>query len=103
MIRRPPRSTRTDTLFPYTTLYRRLRSVRDAGLPKYRRRARSAHYAGPSAEHVVSSIKDAISELAQLGVRETESGVRCQWAMREAAAAAPHRAAWRSTLRSDST
>src|SRR3546814_2452435 len=36
MIRRPPRSTRTDTLFPYTTLFRsaadkqdRLRSLRD--------------------------------------------------------------------------
>src|SRR3546814_5308693 len=28
MIRRPPRSTRTDTLFPYTTLFR---SVSDAG------------------------------------------------------------------------
>src|SRR3546814_10600330 len=25
MIRRPPRSTRTDTLFPYTTLYRSVR------------------------------------------------------------------------------
>src|SRR3546814_7880209 len=25
MIRRPPRSTRTDTLFPYTTLFRTLR------------------------------------------------------------------------------
>src|SRR3546814_2530409 len=30
MIRRPPRSTRTDTLFPYTTLFRsRGRDVRD--------------------------------------------------------------------------
>src|SRR3546814_12359072 len=28
MIRRPPRSTRTDTLFPYTTLFRSLRAVR---------------------------------------------------------------------------
>src|SRR3546814_14080086 len=28
MIRRPPRSTRTDTLFPYTTLFRSDRSVR---------------------------------------------------------------------------
>src|SRR3546814_6562423 len=28
MIRRPPRSTRTDTLFPYTTLFRSLRGVR---------------------------------------------------------------------------
>src|SRR3546814_2834026 len=27
MIRRPPRSTRTDTLFPYTTLFRSLASV----------------------------------------------------------------------------
>src|SRR3546814_4878490 len=26
MIRRPPRSTRTDTLFPYTTLFRSIRS-----------------------------------------------------------------------------
>src|SRR3546814_7692022 len=32
MIRRPPRSTRTDTLFPYTTLFRSLR-------PHLRRRA----------------------------------------------------------------
>src|SRR3546814_10470069 len=29
MIRRPPRSTRTDTLFPYTTLFRSRRRVRD--------------------------------------------------------------------------
>src|SRR3546814_18118230 len=27
MIRRPPRTTRTDTLFPYTTLFRSLRSI----------------------------------------------------------------------------
>src|SRR3546814_3027041 len=30
MIRRPPRSTRTDTLFPYTTLFR---SIRGRGRP----------------------------------------------------------------------
>src|SRR3546814_3498955 len=34
MIRRPPRSTRTDTLFPYTTLFR------SAGLP-FRERAKN--------------------------------------------------------------
>src|SRR6056297_4321554 len=28
MIRRPPRSTRTDTLFPYTTLFRPARLIR---------------------------------------------------------------------------
>src|SRR3546814_10508077 len=31
MIRRPPRSTRTDTLFPYTTLFRSGRDHRAAG------------------------------------------------------------------------
>src|SRR3546814_13546876 len=30
MIRRPPRSTRTDTLFPYTTLFRSLEHLRRA-------------------------------------------------------------------------
>src|SRR3546814_12689029 len=29
MIRRPPRSTRTDTLFPYTTLFRSIDTLRD--------------------------------------------------------------------------
>src|SRR3546814_12872563 len=33
MIRRPPRSTRTDTLFPYTTLFRSVPMVTDRGLP----------------------------------------------------------------------
>src|SRR3546814_7427660 len=32
MIRRPPRSTRTDTLLPYTTLFRSGSGIRDAGL-----------------------------------------------------------------------
>src|SRR3546814_1553407 len=32
MIRRPPRSTRTDTLFPYTTLFRSSWSLRISGL-----------------------------------------------------------------------
>src|SRR3546814_7769821 len=32
MIRRPPRSTRTDTLFPYTTLFRSRRDDDDAGV-----------------------------------------------------------------------
>src|SRR3546814_3194826 len=33
MIRRPPRSTRTDTLFPYTTLFRSLDFARKYDLP----------------------------------------------------------------------
>src|SRR3546814_12869562 len=34
MIRRPPRSTRTDTLFPYTTLFRSRIPVDDIALPR---------------------------------------------------------------------
>src|SRR3546814_11153431 len=46
MIRRPPRSTRTDTLFPYTTLFRSQggRSERD-------RRYRAARYRGRARRH----------------------------------------------------
>src|SRR3546814_5767326 len=34
MIRRPPRSTRTDTLFPYTTLFRSCRPSPGSGNPR---------------------------------------------------------------------
>src|SRR3546814_15294963 len=33
MIRRPPRSTRTDTLFPYTTLFRSIRIGKATAMP----------------------------------------------------------------------
>src|SRR3546814_20639029 len=39
MIRRPPKSTRTDTLFPYTTRFRSRRRERPAARRKPRRRA----------------------------------------------------------------
>src|SRR3546814_1910121 len=48
MIRRPPRSTRTDTLFPYTTLFRSARALIDmraksiVALPKRARLATAA-------------------------------------------------------------
>src|SRR3546814_6555375 len=48
MIRRPPRSTRTDTLFPYTTLFRsqggadvRCRDYASLGVQRIRRRSES--------------------------------------------------------------
>src|SRR3546814_5860379 len=40
MIRRPPRSTRTDTLFPYTTLFRSI----DGARVSHSRRQLSDHY-----------------------------------------------------------
>src|SRR3546814_2459098 len=47
MIRRPPRSTRTDTLFPYTTLFR---STQTSGLP-YPVRRTSLHPAHTRTAH----------------------------------------------------
>src|SRR3546814_6520839 len=38
MIRRPPRSTRTDTLFPYTTLFRSLQQADQRFMDGFRRR-----------------------------------------------------------------
>src|SRR3546814_12457481 len=53
MIRRPPRSTRTDTLFPYTTLFRSRRTgapepPRRMGLHDARRAGAAAAIAGRS-------------------------------------------------------
>src|SRR3546814_14993563 len=47
MIRRPPRSTRTDTLFPYTTLFRSAASARPAvsGRPASDATARETQHA----------------------------------------------------------
>src|SRR3546814_17357778 len=62
MIRRPPRSTRTDTLFPYTTLFRSL-DVRVSTLP-----ARGG-------ERVMLRILDkdqGVLELGQLAMPERE-------------------------------
>src|SRR3546814_9583077 len=50
MIRRPPISTRTDTLFPYTTLFRSTSALDDrvaralAALPRNQREAVALHY-----------------------------------------------------------
>src|SRR3546814_4860313 len=42
MIRRPPRSTRTDTLFPYTTLFRSGTAHGHLSRPKNRKRAQKS-------------------------------------------------------------
>src|SRR3546814_5688724 len=68
MIRRPPRSTRTDTLFPYTTLFRSLldglgRRNRTPGLPRdlYQQLAARTADRQPSDRrkyHVVAGLRD---------------------------------------------
>src|SRR3546814_3983699 len=60
MIRRPPRSTRTDTLFPYTTLFRSvgIEQLIDVGILKPQRRQRIERLAGrqrPRQEDAVDS------------------------------------------------
>src|SRR3546814_9376778 len=50
MIRRPPRSTRTDTLFPYTTLFRSPRA--GTRIAELERRARDRAAAQIASEHV---------------------------------------------------
>src|SRR3546814_15125266 len=55
MIRRPPRSTRTDTLFPYTTLFRSLHD-RANRLPR-RLRAEHRHHSKDRSEEHTSELQ----------------------------------------------
>src|SRR3546814_3537965 len=69
MIRRPPRSTRTDTLFPYTTLFRSL----GAAVPADREQPRGLARALPHAQE---------STHAQLAHRSEEHTSELQSLMR---------------------
>src|SRR3546814_3915992 len=60
MIRRPPRSTRTDTLFPYTTLFRSI--VGRQKTAEERTAAFNRDFAGR--KHILSAIESAIEILA---------------------------------------
>src|SRR3546814_10159555 len=55
MIRRPPRSTRTDTLFPYTTLFRSATVSRQSA---HRRRSAAQHRGSPSTRIASPSRRD---------------------------------------------
>src|SRR3546814_20014277 len=73
MIRRPPRSTRTDTLFPYTTLFRSGlpavqagdASIGDAGICGGGRRGENAQFGKELSAHVGRS-EEHTSELQSL-------------------------------------
>src|SRR3546814_8362048 len=56
MIRRPPRSTRTDTLFPYTTLFRSPEGREPAG----ERRPPRAHHHGVGTDAVADDHRDRV-------------------------------------------
>src|SRR3546814_13954554 len=57
MIRRPPRSTRTDTLFPYTTLFRSLITWQTAGSVPQRRRQPAMREPLPVAQPSLTAIR----------------------------------------------
>src|SRR3546814_6565983 len=61
MIRRPPRSTRTDTLFPYTTLFRSRDGNRSAGT-----RPQEAGHPFPAREGVVCLARAATPQLLNI-------------------------------------
>src|SRR3546814_10097874 len=70
MIRRPPRSTRTDTLFPYTTLFR------SDGKPKCRRQQSRQHnddIDNFANDDLIPIIRDAYKVLAFLGCMRCRS------------------------------
>src|SRR3546814_14138054 len=93
MIRRPPRSTRTDTLFPYTTLFRspRLRRLRHC---RRRRRAarpprRAPPTSGPARMTTPTALStssqpalDAAAALAYVRQVATRSGSSFLWGLR---------------------
>src|SRR3546814_5390484 len=58
MIRRPPRSTRTDTLFPYTTLFRSWR-----GIALFK-----AEIIRPGEAHALHALVDVSQEIIRLGL-----------------------------------
>src|SRR3546814_19306406 len=65
MRRRPPRSTRTDTLFPYTTLFR---SGIDSGVgeqPREECGVGTVHFGGALAEQALGTRADALRLAAQ--------------------------------------
>src|SRR3546814_4508271 len=80
MIRRPPRSTRTDTLFPYTTLFR----SRDSSDGKVKGEVCGAvHHAARAAIRRSSRIRsDAFSAIMTVGARSEEHTSELQSLMR---------------------
>src|SRR3546814_8869174 len=74
MIRRPPKSTRTDTLFPYTTLFRSDNNV-DATVAIGETAAFGISYSNPNALDItVGNISADVGKLGEFDVRVTDEG-----------------------------
>src|SRR3546814_15509105 len=98
MIRRPPRSTRTDTLFPYTTLFRSRRAAieRDAFDTAMRPRIDFAagRFIHPARLHADEAVLDEVETpdamlAAKVVERRQQSGGRQRLPVQPSAVAAP--------------
>src|SRR3546814_6509728 len=97
MRRRPPRSTRTDTLFPYTTLFRSALQP----LPPYDRAEELHGGAGHRAEAAEGGGRGACARAAQHGRPRREAEPFSRPALRRPAAACRHRPRARHASRSE--
>src|SRR3546814_3402921 len=79
MIRRPPRSTRTDTLFPYTTLFRSAIDGRD-GARDYDA-AESLDGALDSLDHEVHGVTSGVIDRSEEHTSELQSLMRISYAV----------------------
>src|SRR3546814_6286639 len=80
MIRRPPRSTRTDTLFPYTTLFRSISHSR-ADLARSQTIASGVHVLGLRSTAPFASAADALVRRSEEHTSELQSLMRISYAV----------------------
>src|SRR3546814_4427981 len=78
MIRRPPRSTRTDTLFPYTTLFRSV--CYHIATPPARKRRKSSHTL-PDGERLFSFFQSRYPRRSEEHTSELQSLMRISYAV----------------------
>src|SRR3546814_13032081 len=73
MIRRPPKSTCSDTLIPYTTLFRSFEAL--THLLGHARRDRSGDLGHVGLEHPVAGMSQPVGELAVIGEQDQALGI----------------------------
>src|SRR3546814_1116819 len=81
MIRRPPRSTRTDTLFPYTTLFRSLSAEQEAEEQARLERERAAQQQQQQQEAAAQLAAQQQAERSEEHTSELQSLMRISYAV----------------------
>src|SRR3546814_8823857 len=82
MIRRPPRSTRTDTLFPYTTLFRSQPRPHDEGADHRHRKTDHREHDRPGTQRVARRRhRDRMEQRSEEHTSELQSLMRISYAV----------------------